>query len=652
MEQRIDKKVLEYMGIYKTKEPTQEKINLALKVKDDLTKLTNLKIERVYLMDEYAWGENDDEPSICFLTDVRVKELDESFMLVEEYAYKNNINILFWSMCQFEKRKNNPTELDYYIENYGSKIYDSGKLVDTDERVKTTRYASMMDYHRYMSTFQRHNPEPLMRTLLQIYALKIDYPSNEERDLEQTIEYIKHISKDENVLNAIQEFSKEDADKFKVCEDLEEYIKNLKQIRPKMELENKPSMKVYERYLDIKNKEGKLNISNLTKENLYTMEVIQDKMPYDIAKLFDTDENEILKLRKKFGYKVLDSIWYKGIGELIAKAVDQDMDNAYAVLKSTGIFNFEKHTYDILKYMRDGQKYLLKEFWKLTNGERQGIERSHATTSKDVYFRAYLCAELLKQNGLIEETQYLTYRITKKGKDLLDKLAYRNIEELNLIEICKIQRTADFYALSVIKLIDGDFLFCGNSDELDKYCENEEEEEIIEFVEEDKGITEISFDDVLVKETPKKKEKSQTKRTKADYNQINISKEKVGKDSEKLIYDLEKERLIKENRSDLAEAVLWESEENGDGAGYDIRSYEKRNGQYIEIYIEVKGTNKSVNEPFDISKNEIEASNKYKKQYYIYRVGNIYTKPKFYKINGRIEDNFSLEATNFKARKK
>lgn len=120
-----------------------------------------------------------------------------------------------------------------------------------------------------------------------------------------------------------------------------------------------------------------------------------------------------------------------------------------------------------------------------------------------------------------------------------------------------------------------------------------------------------------------------------------------------MIYDLEKERLIKENRADLAESVIWESEENGDGAGYDIRSYEKRDKQYIEIFIEVKGTNKSINEPFDISKNEIEASNKYKNQYYIYRVGNIYSStPKFYKINGKIEDNFTLEAVSFRARKK
>lgn len=120
-----------------------------------------------------------------------------------------------------------------------------------------------------------------------------------------------------------------------------------------------------------------------------------------------------------------------------------------------------------------------------------------------------------------------------------------------------------------------------------------------------------------------------------------------------MIYDLEREKLIIENREDLAEKVLWVSKEKGDGAGYDIKSFEKKEGKYIEIYIEVKGTNKSINEPFEISMNEIEASNKYSKQYYIYRLGSVYSKrTKFYKINGRIEDNFNLEAISFKARKK
>lgn len=163
----------------------------------------------------------------------------------------------------------------------------------------------------------------------------------------------------------------------------------------------------------------------------------------------------------------------------------------------------------------------------------------------------------------------------------------------------------------------------------------------------------ISFENIKVREKSKSTGKTQTSRRKTNYNKINLTKEKIGKDSEKLVYDWEKERLKKGQREDLAKKVFWESEENGDGAGYDIKSFENRNGEYVEIYIEVKGTNKSVNQAFDISINEIVASNKYGDRYFIYRIGEIYSDiPKFYKINGKIEENFALEAVNFKARKK
>lgn len=79
---------------------------MRLKVKDDIAKLTNFNIEKVYIMDQYAWGKSDERPAFCFLSDVRVRDINEKYRLVEDYAYKNNINMLVWSMCQFEKRKN------------------------------------------------------------------------------------------------------------------------------------------------------------------------------------------------------------------------------------------------------------------------------------------------------------------------------------------------------------------------------------------------------------------------------------------------------------------------------------------------------------------------------------------------------------------
>lgn len=654
MEQRIDKKVLEYMGIYKTKEATKQKKDFALKVRDDIQKITNLFIERVYLMDDYAWGKEDGTPAIALLSDVRVKDIEKIFHLVSDYCYEKNVRILMWSMCQFEKRKKNPTELDYYIENYGVKVYDEGSVINIDENVKATMYAGRTQTYRQFYEFEKDHPEQLLKSLLEIYALKINYPVNMERSLEETIEYIKYISKDKYILETIEKFNVKDADQFKLCSELEEYIKKLKQIKPIMELEDKPTMKVYERLSAIKEKQGKVNKNNITGYNLYTMYVIQKRNMYEIANLFDTDQQFISTTCKKFGIRTLDSFWYESAEDMVRKTCKNDMQSGHHVLREVGVFNFEAHTYDILDYMRDGEKYLLKEFWQFTNGERSGIELHKAKTAKNVYFRAYLCAELLKQNNLIEEVDYLTYRITNEGKDTLKRAILFQKKKLGLIDICELNGAVDFYAISITRLPNGIILYDSTLEELEVYEKEEIEASDYDEVQnnEPKGLEEISFDKVPAK-VKKKRDKKQRNSVKTDYEKVNNAKEAIRKKSERLVYDMERQKLIDDNREDLLKKVIWESEEHGDGAGYDIQSLEKRDGEYVEIYIEVKGTNKNINEPFEISVNEVEKSNECGDRYYIYRVGNIHSeKPKFYKINGRIEDNFKLEATNYLASKK
>ena len=43
----------------------------------------------------------------------------------------------------------------------------------------------------------------------------------------------------------------------------------------------------------VKNNTGKVNISNLDRDNLYIMKVIEEKMDFEIANLFDLPEKEI-----------------------------------------------------------------------------------------------------------------------------------------------------------------------------------------------------------------------------------------------------------------------------------------------------------------------------------------------------------------------
>jgi hypothetical protein len=93
----------------------------------------------------------------------------------------------------------------------------------------------------------------------------------------------------------------------------------------------------------------------------------------------------------------------------------------------------------------------------------------------------------------------------------------------------------------------------------------------------------------------------------SNYAQINASNSALGLLGEELVIDTERKNLIKHDRKDLAEKIIHVSVIEGDGAGYDIKSFTPEG----EIkYIEVKTTKGSGTAPFYLSPNEIEFSNR------------------------------------------
>lgn len=91
---------------------------------------------------------------------------------------------------------------------------------------------------------------------------------------------------------------------------------------------------------------------------------------------------------------------------------------------------------------------------------------------------------------------------------------------------------------------------------------------------------------------------------------------------ERLVMLYEEEKLRNAGREDLIKNIKWISKED-DGTGYDILSYDIYGN---EIYIEVKTTEGKDNTVFYISSNEINAMEKFKEKYFVYRVFNIKTK--------------------------
>lgn len=91
-----------------------------------------------------------------------------------------------------------------------------------------------------------------------------------------------------------------------------------------------------------------------------------------------------------------------------------------------------------------------------------------------------------------------------------------------------------------------------------------------------------------------------------------------GKFGELLVIEYEKERLGNKLKDGME--IKHVSKDEGDGTGYDIKSYDA-NGK--EIFIEVKTTKiNSEDEPFYITPTELEFSKKNSKSYWLYRVYN------------------------------
>lgn len=86
---------------------------------------------------------------------------------------------------------------------------------------------------------------------------------------------------------------------------------------------------------------------------------------------------------------------------------------------------------------------------------------------------------------------------------------------------------------------------------------------------------------------------------------------------EELVVKQEIELLKHSGRSDLAEKVVHVSVVEGDGAGYDIKSFTVDG---IEKFIEVKTTRGSATASFFISPNEIEFSKRNATNFYLYRL--------------------------------
>lgn len=91
----------------------------------------------------------------------------------------------------------------------------------------------------------------------------------------------------------------------------------------------------------------------------------------------------------------------------------------------------------------------------------------------------------------------------------------------------------------------------------------------------------------------------------------------LGKAGEEFVVNLERRLLTGLDRSDLALRVRWVAAEDGDGAGYDVLSFDPTGRERL---LEVKTTNGSARTPFFLSRNERSLATERSADWCIYRV--------------------------------
>jgi hypothetical protein len=120
----------------------------------------------------------------------------------------------------------------------------------------------------------------------------------------------------------------------------------------------------------------------------------------------------------------------------------------------------------------------------------------------------------------------------------------------------------------------------------------------------------------------------------------------LGKAGEEFVVHIERTRLAKMDRGDLARRIRWVAAEDGDGAGYDVLSFEPTGR---ELLIEVKTTNGAARTPFYLSRNECDLAQERPADWRIYRVHLFAKPPRIFTITPPLQANLNLQPETWRA---
>ncbi len=131
-----------------------------------------------------------------------------------------------------------------------------------------------------------------------------------------------------------------------------------------------------------------------------------------------------------------------------------------------------------------------------------------------------------------------------------------------------------------------------------------------------------------------------------DFNALEARNRQRGLAGELLVVERERRVLDHLGRGDLAERVSHVSVDEGDGLGYDVRSFTP---QGRERFLEVKTTVRSLRQPFYVSANEVEFSVEAADRFSLVRIFHLDRTPGFYEMPGSLRATAELRPDSYVA---
>ena len=134
---------------------------------------------------------------------------------------------------------------------------------------------------------------------------------------------------------------------------------------------------------------------------------------------------------------------------------------------------------------------------------------------------------------------------------------------------------------------------------------------------------------------------------KYNYAERDARNRSLGQLGELLVYERERAKLLRAGKEKLADYVRHVSHLDGDGVGYDIRSFESSGEERL---IEVKTTNGPATTDFFLSRTEREVSLEKSDVWRLHRVHLFSTTPRVFVLPPPLENSVRLEAENWRAK--